>query len=427
MNEHSGAAIAVLLSPPGRAALVAGRIGEVVRLARRAHGWKQDDLAQCAGYSQATVSRLEREEGRAARDTAVLTDIAGALGIPSSALGVVDNATRTPTLEDMERRNFLGGSVALAVTAMLPQGVASAGTISSGDTQQCWVALRRIFELDDHHGASTIYRMSEEMAKRLRTALQRGTVAPSAKQELQRVTAATMDQAGWLAYDTGQPDAARRWWLETYHLASMTGDDEAHVSALARMMKQANDAERGGEAVELVHAARAAVGRATPTVLSVLAAREAVGHAHAGDGAAAVSAINESRRHLDHGRSADDPPWVGFWGPADLAAHETDVALAARNGRLAERSARLALDSNNAERFPRNHTSYTERLGSVLTRLGQFDEAIHLTGDALQRANTITGSQRINTRLRQTVALLGQQKYAPAREFAKAARPLLPT
>ncbi|MGH3621660.1 MAG: helix-turn-helix domain-containing protein, partial [Sciscionella sp.] len=107
MNEYSPAAIGVLLSPPGRVAVAAGRIGEVVRLARRAHGWKQDDLARCAGYSQATVSRLEREEGRAARDTAVLTDIAGALGIPSSALGVVDNATRTPTLEDMERRNFL--------------------------------------------------------------------------------------------------------------------------------------------------------------------------------------------------------------------------------------------------------------------------------------------------------------------------------
>ncbi|MGH3623999.1 MAG: hypothetical protein ACRDQ5_19785 [Sciscionella sp.] len=160
------------------------------------------------------------------------------------------------------------------------------------------------------------------MTKRLRTALQRGTVAPSAEHELQRVTAATTYQTGWLAYDAGQQDAARHWWLEACHLANLTEIPEAHVAALATMALQASDGPaRGREVVELAQRARtvAHTGNATPTVLSVLAAREAVGHAMSGDRGAATSAMSEARRQLDHGRSADDPLWVGFWTPADLA------------------------------------------------------------------------------------------------------------
>jgi hypothetical protein len=63
----------------------------------------------------------------------------------------------------------------------------------------------------------------------------------------------------------------------------------------------------------------------------------------------------------------------------------------------------------------------------VLTRLGQFDEAINVTDTAVQRAGLISGSQRVTADLRQTVTLLGKQSYAPAREFAGAARQLLTT
>ncbi|MGH3621986.1 MAG: hypothetical protein ACRDQ5_09375 [Sciscionella sp.] len=181
--------------------------------------------------------------------------------------------------------------------------------------------------------------------------------------------------------------------------------------------------------MELAQRARtvAHTGNATPTVLSVLAAREAVGHAMSGDRGAATSAMSEARRQLDHGRSAKDPLWVGFWTPADLAWHETHVALATGNRQLAEKSARFAFDSADADAFPRNHTLYAVGLGSVLTGLGRFDEAIHVTSGAVQRADTISGSQRVNADLRQAVTILGKQNYAPAHEFAGAARQLLAT
>ncbi|MGH3867370.1 MAG: helix-turn-helix domain-containing protein [Pseudonocardiaceae bacterium] len=49
---------------------------------REARGWTQHDLADRSGYSQPTISRLERGVSRAVRDTAVLADVAQALGAP---------------------------------------------------------------------------------------------------------------------------------------------------------------------------------------------------------------------------------------------------------------------------------------------------------------------------------------------------------
>lgn len=72
MHGHGPPAIAeVLLSLQGRAALAAGAIGMLICLLRQALGWTQQDLAERSGYSQATISRVERGVTRAARDTTV--------------------------------------------------------------------------------------------------------------------------------------------------------------------------------------------------------------------------------------------------------------------------------------------------------------------------------------------------------------------
>ncbi len=287
---------------------------------------------------------------------------------------------------------FLSGAVALAVTSLLPQGVATPGHIDATAAADCWTALRRLVELDDHQGGATVYQMAAGMARRLEDALRRGSYLPSVGHELHSVTAATMEHAAWLAYDAGWQDQARYWWLETCHLADLAGVPEARVTALTSMALQASDdPARGRDTVALVQAARAtAQDRATPAVLSLLAAREAVGHARIGDRRAAVSSIAEARRRLDLGRRGDEPFWLDFWGPADLAWHETRVALALGLGKSAERAARAALMSADATAFPRNHTLYAVRLGTVLTRLGQLDEAMSVTSDALQQVNAVS-------------------------------------
>ncbi len=425
---HSPGIAAILTSSQGRAAVASADAGTVIRLLRQALGWNQHDLASRSGYSQPTISRIERGVSRAARDTAVLTDLAEALGVPPAALGIASGPDQPSILDDVDRRGFLGGAVALAVTSLLPQSIATPGRIDAAAAAQSWTALRRLFELDDHQGGATVYQVAAGMARRLEDALSRGSYSPSVGRELHNVTAATMEHAGWLAYDAGWQEQARYWWLETCHLADIAGVPEARVTALASMARQASDdPRRGQETITLAQAAKAtAKHQHTPILLSLLAAREALGHARVGGRTAAISSIAEARRWLDRGRRGDEPLWLDFWGPADLASHETRVALVMGRGQSAEMAARVALTSVDATAFPRNHTGYAVDLGSVLARLGQLDEAISVTSDAIQLVNAVRGSHRIVSDLRHTIDLLGQQEYTPARTFATAARRLLP-
>lgn len=415
-----------LLSPTGRAAVAAGDHGQVIKLARRALGWKQQELADRAGYSQPTISRVERGLSRACRDAAILTDLAGALGLPSEALGLVRANGSTPSLDEVDRRDFLGGAVALAVTALLPQAVAEPARIGAPDVAQCRVSLRRLFELDDRRGGVTVYTMAAGMARHLQEALCRGSYSPAVGTALHQVTAVTMEHAGWLAFDAGRLDDARRWWLETCHLADTAAIPDARITALASMSLHASTTGRGNEAADLARAARNVAGdRATPVLLSLLSAREAVGLAQARDATAAAAAIADARCRLDRGRRGDEPLWLDFWNAADLACHETRVFLALGRDKAAESSARSALAAADQVAFPRNHTIYTVRLAAVLTQLGQLDEAIDVTTRAVRKVELLRGSRRIGSDLRRTVDLLGRQPYTPARTFAIAAQRLM--
>lgn len=184
----------------------------------------------------------------------------------------------------------------------------------------------------------------------------------------------------------------------------------------------------GPEAVELAQAATAvAKDDGTPRLLSLLAAREAIGHAQAGDSSAAISSVARARHWLDQGEQSAEPFWLGFYGPADLAWHETLAALLIRNGQLAETSARAALAKVDGTAFPRNQVLLTARLGSVLTQVGHLDEAINVTSRAVHGVHNIRGSGRTVSDLRHTINLLGKQNYPPAKSFAIAAHRLLPT
>lgn len=77
---------ALLRSPEGRAALTGDTSGQLVKLVRLTLRWTQQELADRSGWSQSTISRIEDDKTRGARDIDVLADLARALGIPYSAL-----------------------------------------------------------------------------------------------------------------------------------------------------------------------------------------------------------------------------------------------------------------------------------------------------------------------------------------------------
>ena len=212
--------------------------------------------------------------------------------------------------------------------------------------------------------------------------------------------------------------------METCHLADIADLPDARITALTSMALHATTSGAPREAIDLISMARSRAGQnASPTLLSLLSAREAVALGQMRDATAARKAVSSARQYLDQGAPGDgEPLWLEFWNPADLACHETRVALALGDARHTERSARAALAASDPILFPRNHMIYELRLGHVLTRLGQLDESVAVIGSAIRNSQALDGSRRITTDLSSTLALLERSTHPPARRFARAAR-----
>ena len=94
-----------------REAAAAGKVGEVIRLVRRAHGLSQRQLGATTGRSQSTISRIERG-GPGTRDVATLRQLGSELGIAPVLLGLAEysnqdkHSTRTSE-PPVYRRNFV--------------------------------------------------------------------------------------------------------------------------------------------------------------------------------------------------------------------------------------------------------------------------------------------------------------------------------
>jgi transcriptional regulator with XRE-family HTH domain len=434
--EHASVTAALLASARAREAVLRGDAGTLIRLAREARGWRQSDLGDRAGYSQATISRLENGHGRIT-DVGVLTNLANLLGLPRCAVGLAPAEDGTEALpagrnvEDVKRSEFLRGVLGAATALALPAVVADdvPGRVDQRTVRECRVALGRLYDLDNRLGGAAVYGITAHVVERMRNTLARASYHPESGAALHEIAAAAAEHAGWLSFDAGRPGPARRWWLEALHMADLGGARQVRITALVSMALQAADSPRpldGREAVNLVQAARSTVGNdRVPRLSSLLAAREALGHARSGDRTAALHALATSERLLDTTPVDDEPAWLRFWNPADLACHQARVALFLGDIPSAEKAARTALACADEPAYPRNHALYSARLASVLARAGKLDESIAIATPVVARVNAF-GSRRIRADLHDTVCVLDRQPYyPPAAEFTAWSRKFL--
>jgi hypothetical protein len=212
------------------------------------------------------VSKLEN--GKPEQNLDTLRRYAKALHLPQHLLwfDLPGQSRLDPSIstlevgDDVQRRDFLTGAVAISAMALLPRSITNAAQIGAVDIADGWRALRRLIELDDTVGGADGYPLAVNMAKQLQTALNRGSFTQKAEHALQELTAATMEHAAWVAYDGGDTVSARRWWLETNHLAEIAGISEPRVATLAAMSLQAKEASPRTAEVVLGLAGDVAVG-----------------------------------------------------------------------------------------------------------------------------------------------------------------------
>jgi transcriptional regulator with XRE-family HTH domain len=353
---------------------------------RQRYGWTQADVvAEIArrasergdpivpGLDQAAISRHENGHKRPCpRNRALYCDLYGAdpaeLGFCLALPG------RGRNDEDVDRREFLAGAAGLAASLVLPDLPATT-RLGERDISRLRDTVSHLYKLDDLHGAGSVYGLTIRTFNRLRGLIERASYNQATGRAIRELAALTAEHAGWLAFDAGQHDEARSWWLESMHWARLADADSVSVMTMASMAVEASDQGRSREAINLATAAqRTARDTATPRLTSVLLAREALGHARDGDATSALTALHRARGLVDQPHDGD-PSWITASWPANFASNECRVTLSLGDTVAAQDAARTALTMNDPIAYPRNHALYMVQLAEVLAEQRRIDES----------------------------------------------------
>ncbi|KMS86905.1 MULTISPECIES: hypothetical protein [Streptomyces] len=162
--------------------------------------------------------------------------------------------------------------------------------------------------------------------------------------------------AGWMAFDTGQQEAAQRYYIQALRLARAAADVPLGGYVLASMSLQATYRGFGDEGVDLAQAAlERNRGLATARTMSFFRLVEARAHARAGDAQAAGAALKAAEGWLERSRPGDnDPTWLGFYGYDRFAADAAECYRDLKAPRQVRRFTEQAL-SKPTEEFVRSH------------------------------------------------------------------------
>ncbi|MFC9932412.1 MFS transporter [Streptomyces sp. NPDC127190] len=162
--------------------------------------------------------------------------------------------------------------------------------------------------------------------------------------------------AGWMAFDTGQQEAAQRYYIQALRLARAAADVPLGGYVLASMSLQATYRGFGDEGVDLAQAAlERNRGLATARTMSFFRLVEARAHARAGDAQAAGAALKAAEGWLERSREGDnDPSWLGFYGYDRFAADAAECYRDLKAPRQVRRFTEQAL-SKPTEEFVRSH------------------------------------------------------------------------
>ncbi|QKW08124.1 MFS transporter [Streptomyces sp. NA04227] len=162
--------------------------------------------------------------------------------------------------------------------------------------------------------------------------------------------------AGWMAFDTGQQEAAQRYYIQALRLARAAADVPLGGYVLATMSLQATYRGFGDEGVDLAQAAlERNRGLATARTMSFFHLVEARAHARAADAHAAGGALRAAESWLERARDGDnDPTWLGFYSYDRFAADAAECYRDLKAPREVRRFTEQAL-SRPTEEYVRSH------------------------------------------------------------------------
>ncbi|MCH6161165.1 MFS transporter [Streptomyces marispadix] len=232
--------------------------------------------------------------------------------------------------------------------------------------------------------------------------------------------------AGWMAFDTGQQEAAQRYYIQALRLARAAADVPLGGYVLASMSLQATYRGFADEGVDLAQAAvERNRGLATARTMSFFRLVEARAHAKANDAHACGAALSGAESWLERAREGDaDPSWLDFYSYDRLAADAAECYRDLKAPRQVRRFTEKAL-SKPTEEFVRSHGLRLVVSAVAELESGNLDAACAAGARAVEVAGRIS-SARTTEYVRDLLNRLEPYGDEPrVAELREQARPLL--
>ncbi|MET7639080.1 MFS transporter [Streptomyces sp. NPDC005438] len=260
------------------------------------------------------------------------------------------------------------------------------------------------------------------------TPLLLGSYTDEVGRSLFGATAELTRLAGWMAFDTGQQEAAQRYYIQALRLSRAAADVPLGGYVLASMSLQATYRGFADEGVDLAQAAlERNRGLATARTMSFFHLVEARAQAKDDDAASCAAALTAAENWLERSRDGDpDPDWLDFYSYDRLAADAAECYRDLRAPRQVRHFTEQAL-SQPTEEYVRSHGLRLVVSAVAELESGNLDAACAAGTRAVEVAGRIS-SARTNEYVRDLLHRLEPYDDEPrVRELRERARPLLAT
>lgn len=298
-----------------------------IREERKARGWDKPEMAHqlalAAGEARSSlpshesllsyVKRWERGDVEQISERYRL--------LYARAFGIAEETIFGEDEDEVDRRGFVGSSLAATFALAVPAGVdtASGRRIGADTVARLRRRTARLRRLDDVLGGADTYRIYLAELKATSSLADEASYTDATGRALMAVIAEQAQQAGWSAFDAGWHPLAHRHFMDSLTAASDAGDTSLIANALAYLAYQKVSTGQPGTG-EADASCRVADSSDTPqTVRALLYERAAWAHAVAGEAAAADAALERAQGALaDGGRMASEPDWAGWVDRTEL-------------------------------------------------------------------------------------------------------------
>jgi transcriptional regulator with XRE-family HTH domain len=402
-----------------RHALARTDVGAMVAILRTAAGLSQLDLGNLVeGWSQSTVSMIERGHRDTLYDIRELLRFADAVDMPREALLPLVFSRTDVTLEEddnvelpgamvdlVSRRSFNGMAAGLVASGMMPP-IRVPDRVSAGHVRYLQACMEQLQGRGHKLGGGAVLRQAMRQFTRARAMLDDSDYTAEIGRRLLMVTAELGVLAGWQAYDCGDQTLARRLYNEAELLAGSAEDPVLTVHVYTYMSQQsaelARTTQQRGLAREGLRFAERAANTArhepSPRLHALIALREAEAHAQLSDELAFRSAMTRARRELDRGPHPTDPPLSRFVTESEITAVEAGGRMLL--GQPDRATVLYAAGLDDPGRSRRDQVSRRAWLADALLEQGDRSQAVAEGTTVLHEFGEGLTSTRILNRLR---------------------------